>query len=129
MAANLLKKLQEAEMACEEITKKDFNNEKEQIALQFNSLRESIYKIIDEKTMILSTLAWQWEEKEEFNGEISISEILENEAKKISILYGFSFEAVYEILQVQNKFNASCTKKEHLIDPNTYVYGYWTFAY
>ena len=116
-------------MACEEITKKDFNNEKEQIALQFNSLRESIYKIIDEKTMILSTLAWQWEEKEEFNGEISISEILENEAKKISILYGFSFEAVYEILQVQNKFNASCTKKEHLIDPNTYVYGYWTFAY
>lgn len=129
MAANLIEKLQEATKVCEEVSANDLDNQKEQLILQFNALREAIYKIVDEKKMILSTLKWQQVEYKRFDNDINMDEILKNEAKKISIVYGYSFEAVYEILQAQNNFNCKCIKKEYLIDPDIYVYQYWTFKY
>ena len=124
MAANLVEKLQEAIKACEEIPVKELNAQKQQIMEQFKELQKAVFEIVDEKTIILSALKWKKVEKK-VSGEFD--SLLEAEAKKIALQYGYLWETVYEILEVKNKYDheSDCIES-HLLCNSVYMFEYWT---
>lgn len=125
MAANLVEKLQEAIKACEEIPVKELNAQKQQIMEQFKELQKAVFEIVDEKTIILSALNWKKTNKTVLES-VEFTKIIEAEAKRIALQYGYSYEAIYEMLEIKNKLNhqAKCTDP-HLLSESSYTYTYW----
>lgn len=124
MAANLVEKFQEAIKACEEISVKQLNAQKQEIAKQFEELRKVVYEIVDEKTIILANLNWKRAEK---IVAAPFYEVLKAEAKRISMIYGYPAETIFEILNTKNAFDhTEVVKEAHLLWDTTYKYQYWT---
>lgn len=125
MAANLVEKLQEAIKACEEIPVKDVNAQKQQIMEQFKELQKAVFEIVDEKTIILSALKWKQTQKI-VSEKVTFKNILEAEAKRISLHYGYSYETVYEMIEVENNLNyqSECVE-DYLFSESSYRHTYW----
>lgn len=101
MAANLVEKLNEAIEACEEISAKDLKSQKERIAEMFGKLQKAVYEIVDEKGIILANCKWVEGETETSN---SFNDVLNAEAKRISMHMGVSEELIKEILEKENAY-------------------------
>lgn len=124
MAANLVEKLQEAIKACEEIPVKDLNAQKQQIAEQFKELQKAVFEIVDEKTIILSTLKWKQTKTIVCT---TFLNVLQAEARRIALQYGYSYETIYEMLKIKNDFShEEICLTARLFSESKYSYTYWT---
>ena len=101
---NAVEKIQEAIKACEEISAKDLNAQKEEIAKKFCELQKAVYEIIDEKGIILANYKWK-QKKTVVEGFVGLNQVLHAEAQRISICTGYSYETIRDLLDVKNAFN------------------------
>ncbi len=109
-----LKKATETVQRIVEMEGKERTEYLDEVAKQFFGLQETVHSIISEEGIILKNFEWKWIKEERicyYNTDLFFSQ----KAKLFADQYGFSYEKVFNLLELKNESKYYYTRVDRTI--------------